>query len=226
MYDFNLMMIDELLSLYVFQENKEALDEVYRRLRFCNYDSKTIDFIIDYEIKIIKKRNLIFKDYLFNKYWWLKHITEYRLDDNKKLFNLNRDEYIFAFYNYMSDNILTISELICIFDEAYFIKSFCKNYPQNVLDEVREIATYEDDRSWIIEEIYSRIETLYRLANDIKNDNKKITDIKKTHTLYDNELQILFVNKWRKSFGDESNWQPYTDDYYEYLEDYENRDKN
>ena len=138
------------------------------------------------------------------------------------MFAKNKDDYIFAFYNYMSDKILTISELICIFDEAYFIMKYCKDYPENVINEVTEIASREDDTSWVINEIYSRIEALYRLANNIKSSNKTITNIENIHSLYDNELQILFNNKWRKTFGDKESWLPYTSEYEIYLKDLNN----
>ena len=48
--NFNLMMLDELLSIYVYKNNELALDEVHKRLEFCNFDSKTIDFIIQKRI--------------------------------------------------------------------------------------------------------------------------------------------------------------------------------
>lgn len=57
------------------------------------------------------------------------------------------------------------------YDEAYYICHFCLNVSFSLLKKTLDIAKYEDVRSWIVEEFYSRIELLYRLANKINFKN-------------------------------------------------------
>lgn len=190
----------------------DAYIEAYNRLKFCGFDEKTIKYIITSEEEIIKKRKLNFETDLCKKFWWVNNLQKY---ENRHLFNLPHQEYYFTNFNCIKNSTLTLSELISFYDEAYYICHFGKNVPTNVLKESIEIAKYEDDRSWLVNEFYSRIELLYRLANNITTTTMMITDISKIHAFYDNEVHLIMTHKWRALINIPTTWKAYTDDYYQ-----------
>lgn len=191
--------------------NQKAYIEAYNRLKFCGFDEKTIEYIIRSEKEIIKKRKLLFNKPLHNTFWWLNNLENY---SSRKLFDKPQENYFFTSFKNINDNTLSIGELISYYDEAYYICHFCENAPINVLKETISIAKFEDDRSWLVEEFYSRIELLYRLANNIDSKNKKITNIDTIHAFYDNEVHIIMSYKWREPLSIPNTWIAYTDDYY------------
>ena len=191
--------------------NNEGYMEAYRRLKFCGFDENTIKYIIYSEIIIIQKRNLKFQKPLNKTFWWVNNLDKYK---DRKLFPFSHEKYFLLDLNNISDNTLSLGELISYYDEAYYISHFCENAPVNVLKETLEIARYEDYRSWIVEEIYSRFELLYRIANNIKNADKNITDIDKIHIFYDNEVHIIMSYKWRELMNIPNLWEAYTDEYF------------
>lgn len=199
------------LIIEALRGNKEAYIEAYNRLKFCGFDEKTMQYIILSEKLIIQKRNLEFDKPLHKTFWWVNNLENYK---DKPLFKQPYEQYFFKGINNISENTLSLSELISFYDEAYYISHFCQNAPTSVLKEAINIARYEDDRSWIVGEFYSRIELLYRLSNNINLDNNKITDIHKIHAFYDNEVHIIMSYKWRELMNIPNNWEAYTDDYY------------
>ncbi len=192
--------------------NSAAYIEAYNRLKFCGFDEKTMEYIIVSEKEIIKKRKLNFETNLCKKFWWVNNLKKY---ENEHLFKLQHEEYYFTDFNSIKNSTLTLSELIAFYDEAYYICHFGNNVPNNVLRESIEIAKYEDNRSWIVNEFYSRIELLYRMANNIRATNKMITDIYKIHAFYDNEVHLIMTHKWRDLMNIPTTWEAYTDDYYQ-----------
>ena len=203
------LLFDELLYLYI-NGDSDALEEAMERLKFCDFDKRTIKEIIEIEILIIKYRKLKFKPSLFERFWWLSNKNKY---NKEKLLNKNRYNYCFN-YNKITNDTLTLSELISIFDEAYYLVHIAKDVPSNIYNESFEIAEFEDYRSWIISEIYNRLELCYRKANNIIKDDNFITDIYRMHTFYDNEFHILINYKWNRIADIKNKWMSYTDDYY------------
>lgn len=206
----NKLLFTELI-IQGLQGNNVAYIEAYNRLKFCNFDEKTIQYIIASESEIIKKRKLNFETNLCKKFWWVNDLQKY---ENTRLFQLPLEEYYFTGFPSIKSSTLTLSELVSFYDEAYYICHFCSNVPNNILKETIEIAKYEDYRSWIVSEFYSRIELLYRMTNNIKTTNKAITDIHKIHAFYDNEVHLIMTHKWRDLMNIPTTWEAYTDDYY------------
>lgn len=192
--------------------NINAYLEAYNRLKFCGFDEKTIEYILISEKEIIKKRNLNFHKPLYQKFWWVHKLKTY---ENHDLFELPKEEYYFTGFSSIKSSTLSLSELISFYDEAYYIYHFRKDIPNHILKELKEIAQYEDDRSWMVNEFYSRIELLYRMANHINSKKKTITDIYKIHAFYDNEVHIIMSYKWRDLMNIPTLWEAYTEDYYE-----------
>lgn len=205
-------MKDLLFTELILKGTNESYKEAYDRLKFCNFDDKTIEYIILSEKSIIKKRNLRFNKKLCDTFWWLNNFDKYK---NKTLFEEPHNKYYFIDFNKINDCTLTLSEIVAIYDEAYYIAHLEKNVPNIILKETTNISEYEDYRSWLIEEFYNRIEILYRLANNIDNTNKAITDIYKIHTFYDNEMHIIMSYKWRKILNVPEKWTAYTNEYYQ-----------
>ena len=192
--------------------NNEAYIEAYNRLKFCGFDENTIKYIIYSEKLIIQKRNLKFQKPLHKTFLWVNNLDSYK---DVKLFPLPRKEYFLTDINNIASSTLSLGELIFYYDEAYYISHFRDNAPLKVLKETIEIAQYEDYRSWIVEEFYSKIELLYRLAKKKKKADKNITDIAKIHTFYDNEVHIIMSYKWRELMNIPNKWEAYTKDYYD-----------
>ena len=200
------------LIIEALKGNENAYIEAYNRLKFCGFDEKTIQHIMLCEKKIIQKRNLTFDKPIHKIFWWVNKLDNYK---DKNLFEKPIEQYFFTNMNSINENTLSLGELISFYDEAYYISHFCQNVPINVLKETINIAKYEDDRSWIVGEFYSRIDYLYRLANNINTNNNKITDIHKIHAFYDNEVHIIMSYKWRELINIPDSWEAYTDDYYD-----------
>lgn len=200
------------LIIEVLNGNKEACIEAYNRLKFCGFDEKTIEQIVLSEKEIIKKRKLVFEKPLYKTFFWVNKLNDLK---NINLFEQPISQYFYTDISHINEKTLSLSELIAYYDEAYYISHFSQNVPDNILKETIDIAKYEDDRSWIVGEFYSRLELLYRIANNININNNTITDIHKIHTFYDNEVHIIMSYKWRELINVPSNWEAYTDDYYD-----------
>lgn len=199
------------LIIEALKGNKKAYIEAYNRLKFCGFDEKTMQCIILSEKMIVQKRKLTFNKPLYKTFWWVNNLENYK---NQSLFNQPYEQYFYTTMSDINENTLSLSELISFYDEAYYISHFYPNAPVNVLRETMDIAKYEDYRSWIVGEFYSRIESLYRYANNINSNNKRITDIHKIHAFYDNEVHIIMSYKWRELMNIPNSWEAYTDDYY------------
>lgn len=207
------LLFDEVLYLYINGDQK-ALLEAFDRLKFCDFDEKTIKLIIDTEINIIISRKLTFNPPFANKFWWLKDKEYYKTN---KLLPLDNLEYCYI-KDSENKNTLTLSELISIYDEAYYLTHIDKNVHPNIYEEAIKITKYEDHRSWIVCEIYSRFETMYRIANNINSDIKKISNIYRMHRFYDNESHIQHNFKWNRILNVKNKWRAYSNHYFELFE--------
>ena len=207
------LLFDEVLYLYINGDQK-ALLEAFDRLKFCDFDEKTIKLIIDTEINIIISRKLTFNPPFANKFWWLKDKEYYKTN---KLLPLDNLEYCYI-KDSENKNTLTLSELISIYDEAYYLTHIDKNVHPNIYEEAIKIAKYEDHRSWIVCEIYSRFETMYRIANNINSDIKKISNVYRMHRFYDNESHIQHNFKWNRILNVKNKWRAYSKHYFELFE--------
>lgn len=213
--NYSKLLLSELISIYVYDfNNLDVKDEILKRLMFCGFDKKTILSIIDCEIKIIKKRKLKDMPYLYKSYIWLDKDNE--LVGKRKLFNENKELYYVYPNCPISKKALTLSELIWIFDEAFYIANIRGSKSNIVMEEVKEISCHEDSRSWVVGEFYSRIESLYRDANCISSEFKGIMIDNNISCLYENELNILFNEKWRKKLGVKGKYHSYSQEYYLY----------
>ena len=211
--DYEHLLFDEVLYLYINGDQK-ALLEAFDRLKFCDFDEKTIKLIIDTEINIINSRKLSFNPPFMNKFWWLKDKEYYKTN---KLLPLDNLEYCYIKDN-ENKNTLTLSELISIYDEAFYLTHIDKNVHPNIYEEAIEIAKYEDYRSWVVCEIYSRFETMYRMANNINSDVKKISNVYRMHRFYDNESHIQHNFKWNRILDVKNKWRAYSKHYFELFE--------
>lgn len=211
--DYECLLFDEVLFLYINGDQK-ALMEAYDRLKFCDFDENTIRLIIKTEINIIKSRNLTFNPAFMYKFWWLNDKSFY---ENNKLLPLDNSEYCYLKKGDYK-NTLTLSELISIYDEAYYLTHIDKNVHPNIYDEAITIAKYEDYRSWVVCEIYSRLENLYREANGIVDKEKKINNVYRMHRFYDNECHIQHHHKWNRLLDVRNKWRAYSNHYFELFE--------
>lgn len=215
MKDYKKLLLSELISILVYYPNDTIVKkEIVKRLTFCGFDKETIFAIIKSEMEIVKKRELKDMPPLYKSYIWLDKNND--LAGKKKLFKDNKELYYVYPGIPIKNTSLTLSELIWIYDEAFYIANIDKNHPEIVMKEVREISCHEDSRSWVVGEFYSRIESIYRNANNIKKEYKGLLIENNILCLYENELNILFNEKWRKPLGVKERYQSYTIEYYLY----------
>ncbi len=209
------LLLSELIAIYAYDlENENVKNEIVNRLIFCGFDEKTIMLIIECEVKIIKKRKLKNMPHLCNSYIWLD--SNNKLVGKRKLFNRPKEFYYVYPDRPVLETSLTLSELMWIYDEAFYIANIGKKNSEVIMSEVREISCHEDSRSWVVGEFYSRIESIYRYANNINKEYKGIIIDNNISCLYDNELNIIFNEKWRKKLGLRKKYKSYTQEYYLY----------
>ena len=214
--EYNKMLLSELIAMLAFHPKNDTIKkEIVSRLTFCGFDKDTILAIIKTEINIIRKRKLKDMPPLYKSYIWLDKNNE--LVGKRKLFNEDKERYYVYLNRPIKNTSLTLSELVWIYDEAFYISKIDRNHPKIVLDEVDDISAYEDSRSWVVGEFYSRLESIYRSTNNIVNEYKGLLIENSILCLYDNEVNILFSEKWRKPLGIKRRYQSYTAEYYKYL---------
>ena len=116
------------------------LSELKKRLKFCEFDDKTIEAIIELEQLIVKKRNLNFEKKFVDTFWWLKNRNDF--SNSKRMFNKDISEYFLRYNEYFKqtekipDNLLTFGELISLMDESTFILMHYKNISKDLFDEL------------------------------------------------------------------------------------------
>jgi len=189
--------------------DNNALDELYRRLLYCDIDKLTAANIIESEIEIIKRKKVKNNFSIKNKFWWINKNDINDTSYSRELLPLQEKKYYLFYNDKISDNALLLSEIISIFDEANYI-SKSKIYFNNndVQNEIELISSYNDERSWLLGEIYNRFNYLFHCANkDVSLDIPYSREIIKK--FIENETKIIFNIKWCFLF----NFYRYTDIY-------------
>lgn len=176
--------------------------EIFNRLKYCGFDINTIGYIISYEKAIISKRSINASDGLLkDKYFWInKNI-------NSILFP-NPEDYILEIGGLPTTRTLLLGELLCIVDEANILKNHSKNYTDIVMHELEEIGR-ENFNNWVLYEFFNRLENECRFANGISNNIKTMLFQDSIDKLYDNEMGIVMINRWKSIMPKEAIYIPY-----------------
>lgn len=101
-----------------------------------------------------------------------------------------------------------MGELLCIIDEANVFKNHSINCSDVVMNELEELGR-EDFENWVLYEFFNRIENECRFANNISNDIKIMLFQDKIDKLYDNEMGIVMINRWKNIMPKEAIYVPY-----------------
>lgn len=214
-------LIVKLQTENLFDKN-EIYHELIDRLLFCKMDYNTAIAFIELEKLIVKTRNIKWNCMLYDKYWWLNE--KLQLDcSSKTLFNNNYEKYFLflneKYYNYniIPDTLLSVSELICLMDEATYIdinikdKGICKNE----IDFFKSVS-YDKNNKNVEKDIYFRIMSSYEVAHKNSHFPTNIEEISKC--FYRNEVNILFLCKWtfkrKYQYTQKKLWKSYSSEYY------------
>lgn len=214
-------LFSELVEKNLRNSTNELNDEIFNRLKWCGLDDNTIEALIEMEKYIIESRNLKFEKKLIDKYWWINK------DNNiKSILKLNYDEYflrynkLFKEKHILPKNLLTLSELICLMDEATFIDMNYKNLSGNIKNEINLFRDVDKQLQYVLNEIYFRFMASYEVVHKSENYPNYIELA--SHKFYYNEKNILFNCKWlyRNSWQKykKNIWKSYSSDYYRIYE--------
>ncbi len=198
------------------------LSELKKRLKFCEFDDKTIEAIIELEQLIVKKRNLNFEKKFVDTFWWLKNRNDF--SNSKRMFNKDISEYFLRYNEYFKqtekipDNLLTFGELISLMDESTFILMHYKNISKDLFDELNIFKSMNNSFNHVYNEIYFRFMAAFEITHNSSKFPENIADL--SYRFYKNEANILFTYKWLKKHGWEQyksrKWQSYTYEYFKY----------
>lgn len=222
-YKLNSFLFSELVLQYLLSNDEEIKDEIYRRLKFCNFSDEIIEKIIGFEILIIKKRKLSFPNHLCDSFLWINHRVEYIKDENFLLFPLSPEDYALLDTDYISDNALTISEIIDYYDEARYMLNHAKELkiPKNMLAEAKKWGYEKDKKISLLKQIFvARFDLIYKMFYGTLPDRYFLTFAAR---FMQNELHILTKYKWEYNFGidaliDGCDFEPYTAEYFNFYE--------
>lgn len=197
-------LLDDYLILYLDTNDKKFLKSAIGKLVKCGFKENVATEIINLEIDIIKFRKKISKP-IINSYFWLDKIDLFSKDSNASLFDNRINDLVMLRYDSpkakISEYTLTLSELCMLFDEAWSICHRFKKYvPENMYNECYSIAKDESMDSWVIREFKTRLEEMYRSANNITGDYNELLASKQINNLYNEELKILLSQKEYNKF--------------------------
>ena len=107
-----------------------------------------------------------------NRTWWIYKNNNllWKLRKNV-IFTLNKEDYWLYNNGHFSEYALLLDELISIHDESMYILNNVKCNDNKVYNETYEVGEFNDERSWILDEVYSRFNHMYHLANKMISRN-------------------------------------------------------
>ena len=68
------LLFTELVFRYDLTKKAIYKDEMVKRLKFCNFDNKSIDCIIELELNIINNRHIHFDENMMDIFSWTNYI--------------------------------------------------------------------------------------------------------------------------------------------------------
>lgn len=190
--------------------------EAKRRLDFCGLDHRMLAPLLKIEMAIINARegsdNELY-GLLLNKVFWsmdyiLKKenlIYDVRFDLDKQYYMLN------ANFTNIDTTTLALGEIFVVLDEADFIHYMPKKeeiFSPETLYEVNAIAKGAG-KSWLNDEALKRMIQIYKVSVNQEATSHLLVNINK---FIDNEMQIVYMNKYSKEFTQNHNWLPYTEE--------------
>lgn len=171
-------------------------NEIVRRLKFCNFDEKCINYIIKLELNIIKKRKLFFDKNMMNLFSWTNYITYYKNDINFKLFNMPLEKYAQVDNHEVLNSTLTLGEIAILYADAQILSEFQDIFdiPQNMKNEINNFAIDKKNCISNLKLIYNgKFDLVYMMDNDC-NPGREFYIL--CSRFFRNEAQIVFNYKW------------------------------
>lgn len=221
--DLNNILFTELVFKYNLTKDLLYKNEIVRRLKFCNFDEKCINYIIKLELNIIKKRKLFFEKNMMNLFSWTNFITYYKNDINFKLFNMPLEKYAQVDNHEVLNSTLTLGEIAILYADAQILSEFQDIFdiPQNMKNEINNFAIDKKNCISNLKLIYNgKFDLVYMMDNDCYPGREFYILCSR---FFRNEAQIVFNYKWfNENFLNSNNemisFIPYTIDYFRFFE--------
>lgn len=205
------MLFTELVLAYAISDDNFFKKEINRRLEFCGFEEQMMSQLITYELEILKATKRNFTDLLVNKKWWLDPSFIY---SNRKLLPLPLEKYLLYYNGKMSENALTSSEIISIYDEANFILANNIKVSDEIISECTILSSGESKKN-LKDEFIHRVDYIYERELGVKYNPEVY---KKVMRFFINESHILFINKYNYDIEECLKWQPYTSEFFKYFD--------
>lgn len=176
------LTISDLIIKSIYEKKGLYIEEVKKRLYYCGFSPNVIDEVIKNELKLAKRKNeSIIKKTVIDKTFKVENI------DVKKMM---------------------LGEILCLIDEVVMINKYYQDqYPKSVLQELESISK-EDLNNFLFKEFYNRLEKCFRTANNLKLKFKGFVYEEQIGKLYENEMQIIVMNRWNSIL--EIDFNPYS----------------
>lgn len=196
MEQYNVILFDDLIMRYLNGDEK-ILDILYKRLHECGLDIISSTNIIEGEVEVLRRRKVKKNFVIGNRTWWIYKTPTLKWDlKAKKIFTLNIEDYWLYNNGQLSDYALLLDELVSIHDESIYILNNLKSLNKDVYEEIYNVGEFSDERSWVLDEVYSRFNHMYHLANKIIFRDYPI-DRTIVEKFINKEKEILTKIKWQ-----------------------------
>lgn len=222
MYLDNLLFTD-LAIKYNISNNIIYKNEMIRRLKFCNFDNKSINHIIKLELNIIKKRNIYLEKSLIDTFSWINYIPNYNNNIKFKIFNLPLEKYAQIDNHEVLPTTLTLGEIIILYTDAQILNE-CNNIlsiPDNMQQEIKKYAIDKNNCASKLKLIFlGKFDLIHMMVNNCVSSREYYILCSR---FFRNEAQIVFNNKWFNKLGLTTTnkivyYLPYSIDYFNYYE--------
>lgn len=208
--EINKMLFTELVIASADNEDIGVVfyNEIIRRLKFCEFEEIMIQELIAYELEILKSTKKRYESLLINKKWWLDQ------ENVQKVLSLPYEQYLMYYNGEMSEKALTNSEIVSLYDEALFISEYKNNFDQSIIDEC-EILSKKESEFNLRDQFIHRIDYIYKRE---MNKNYNLVIFNKAMRFLQNEMHIIFIEKYNYKIKEEDKWIPYTNEYFKKFE--------
>lgn len=217
------LLFTELVFRYDLTKKAIYKDEMIKRLKFCNFDNKSIDCIIELELNIINNRHIHFDENMMDIFSWTNYISNYSKNPNFKLFNLPLDNYAQIDNQEVLNSTLTLGEIAILYADAQMLNEYQEiiDIPQNMKNEIEDFALDKNNCISKLKLIYNGKFDLVYMINNNCYPSREFYIL--SSRFFRNEAQIVINTKWIGKYGFNLDnkiisYKPYTIDYFNFFE--------
>ena len=217
------MLFTELAMKYNLTNEIKYKNEMLNRLKFCTFDEKTTDYIINLETNIIKKRKMFFEKNMIDIFSWLNYIPKYRNNADFKLFNMPLENYAQIDSSEVLPSTLSIGEIAILYADARILSEYGNiiDIPQNMLNDINNCAVDKNNCASKLKLIYlGKFDLIHMMVNNCESSREYYILCAR---FFRNEVQLVINNKWFDKYGIDVDknivrFKPYSIEYFNYFE--------